>query len=59
MDSKIIVSELKQRYPDKKIVQLNTLLSKAGFRVIVQEEHKSQDTESMSDTIIYTIAKKV
>lgn len=39
--------------------RLNTLLTKAGFRVVVQEEHKSQDTESMSDTIIYTIAKKV
>lgn len=38
--------------------RLNNFLKKAQFSSVFQEESKSQDPDSMSDRIIYTIVKK-
>ncbi len=38
--------------------RLADFLNKAGFEVIYQEEKPIQDTASLSDTVIYTIARK-
>lgn len=38
--------------------RLQTFLMDAGFEVVYQEETASQDLDSASDKIIYTIAKK-
>jgi len=39
--------------------RLTDFIEKAGFSVVYQEEKPIQDAESLSDTVIYTIAKKV
>jgi len=40
------------------IEQLAKYLNNAGFTIVYQEEATSQDPESMSDKVIYTIAQK-
>jgi len=39
--------------------RLTGFLEKSGFKIVYQEEKPIQDAESLSDTVIYTIARKI